>query len=50
MAKVRGADRVAVAARGKRPGQQFIKVATDAGYLFFIKDPNARKVDWQDWS
>src|ERR1700735_5778968 len=44
MAKVRGADRVAVAPCGKRSGQQFIKVTTDAGYLFFIEDPNAGQV------
>src|ERR1700684_4587388 len=44
MAEVRRADRVAVAPCGERPGQQFIKVSTDTGYLFFIEDPNAGQV------
>jgi hypothetical protein len=44
IAEVRRADRVAVAPCGERPRQQFIKVTTDAGYLFFIEDPNAGQV------
>src|ERR1700730_3551670 len=44
IAEVRRADRVAVAACGERPGQQFIKVTTDAGYLFFIEDANPGQV------
>src|SRR5271170_6271595 len=44
MAEVRRGDRVAVAARGERPGQQFIKVATDSGYLFVIEDANPGQI------
>src|ERR1700722_9265177 len=44
IAEGRRADRVAVAPCGERPGQQFIKVPTDAGYLFFIEDANAGQV------
>src|SRR5579862_2460959 len=44
IAEVSRADRVAVAPCSKRPGQQFIKVTTDAGYLFFIEDPNSGQV------
>src|SRR5579863_6183098 len=44
IAEVRRADRVAVSPCGKCPGQQFIKVTTDAGDLFFIEDSNSRQV------
>src|ERR1700691_4615947 len=44
IAEVRRADRVAVAACGQRPGQQLVKVTTDARYLFFIEDPNTGQV------
>src|SRR3984957_15633116 len=44
IAEVRRADRVAIAPCGERPGQQFVKVLTDAGYLSFIEDPNAGNV------
>jgi hypothetical protein len=44
MAEMRRGDRVAVAPCGKRPGQQFIKVRTDAGYLVLIEDANAGQV------
>ena len=44
MAQVRRDDRVAVAPCCERPGQQFIKVTTDAGYLMFIEDANAGQV------
>src|ERR1700679_2496919 len=42
--EVRRADRVAVAPCGQRPGQQFIEVAADAGYLLVIEDPNTGHV------
>src|SRR5260370_25271369 len=44
IAEVRCADGVAVAPRGKRSGQQLIKVTTDAGYLFLVEDANAGQV------
>src|ERR1700688_2379479 len=44
IAEVRRADGVAVAPCGEPPGQQFIEVTTDAGYLFFIEDTNAGQV------
>src|SRR5580698_6919572 len=44
IAEMRRADGVAVTPGGERAGQQFIKVKTDAGYLFFLEDANAGQV------
>src|ERR1700721_1505940 len=44
IAEVRRGDRIAVASRGERPGQQLIKVTTDDGYLLLIEDADAGQV------
>jgi hypothetical protein len=41
IAKVRGADGVAIAARSQRPRQEFIKIRSDTGNLVFIENTNA---------
>ena len=44
IAQVRRGDRVAVAACGERPGQQFVEVTADADYLFLVEDANTGQV------